>query len=272
MDELKVIVWNMHQKRGNWSCLKSGADLEAAIHLLCEAPRPPRHMEAVGQWRTIGLDDALPLDKPVKREWSTAVASSLHRVTYITDARTDRVYEVPQPLPFKPSRPGTWTAAQVEVGGRLITAIAVYGLMDEWSDASVHRSLSELSPIFDHEDYNKFVVLGGDLNIYANPGPQTPYRRRMIAVVDRINAYGLTDCLTGLRPERLDGLVDCLCGDAECKTHWRTFRRSSEAPGKAIQEDYLFASEAMISHPYECEALGFDHDSDHAPIQATFQI
>ncbi len=34
-----------------------------------------------------------------------------------------------------------------------ITAISLYGLLDEFSDASVHRSLSEVSPVFDDDRY-----------------------------------------------------------------------------------------------------------------------
>jgi len=45
-----------------------------------------------------------------------------------------------------------------------VSAVALYGLMDELSDASVHRSLSELSPVLDDPKYNKQVILGGDLN------------------------------------------------------------------------------------------------------------
>ncbi|MDQ3401441.1 MAG: hypothetical protein M3470_10605 [Chloroflexota bacterium] len=41
-----------------------------------------------------------------------------------------------------------------------VTAVALYGLLDEFSDASVHRSLSELSPIFHDARYNGRVVRG----------------------------------------------------------------------------------------------------------------
>jgi hypothetical protein len=48
-----------------------------------------------------------------------------------------------------------------------VTAISLYGLLDELSDASVHRSLSEVSPIFDDDRYNRLVLLGGDLNTWT---------------------------------------------------------------------------------------------------------
>lgn len=161
----KVVVWNMAHKVGNWGVLSEEPELkDANLSLLCEASRPPAGVEALGLWSTEGLEIALGSDKQVKRPWSTAVASS-HSLTPIGDARVDRSYG--EPLPFEPSRPGSWTAASVDVGGVKVTAISLYGLLDEKSDASVHRSLSELSPIFDHETYGKRLLLGGDLNILA---------------------------------------------------------------------------------------------------------
>src|SRR5262249_54574214 len=92
---------------------------------------------AIGHGSTEGLEAALGPERPVKRRWSTAIVSP-HPMDQITDARIDRYYR--QVLPFEPSRPGTWTAAAVRVDGLQVTAVSLYGLMDERSDASVHRS------------------------------------------------------------------------------------------------------------------------------------
>lgn len=268
---MDVVVWNMQHVRANWKLLGAGGDLEADIHLLCEAPKPPRGTEAIGQWRTIGLADALPLNMPpVTRDWSTSVAART-RPVYLSDARTTREYKVPQLLPFKPSRPGTWTAARVKVGRTTITAVALYGLLDERSDASIHRSLSELSPIFDHRTYGKHVLLGGDFNIFANPRPEAPGWKRHLAVLNRLDAYGLTNCLDGFKRPRPEALKDpCPCGVKVCRRHWRTFRRSLHAPGLAYQEDYLFASKAMVARLQSCRVLPFRPSSDHAPIMTRF--
>src|SRR5437867_12219466 len=112
---MDVIVWNMQQIGDKWKLLRPDNQLEVDIHLLCEAPKPPQGIRAIGQWRTVGLADALPLDKPVRREWSTAVVARTLPV-YLTDARTAREYREPLLLPFKPSRPGTWTAARGNIG------------------------------------------------------------------------------------------------------------------------------------------------------------
>jgi endonuclease/exonuclease/phosphatase family metal-dependent hydrolase len=269
---MDVVVWNMRQNSENWNLLRPGKELGADIHLLCEAPKPPRDVKTVGQWRTLGLAEALPLDKPVIRDWSTAVTAR-RGATLITDARTAREYKERLPLPFKPSRPGTWTAAQVRIGRVKVTAIALYGLLDEKSDDSVHRSLSELSPIFDHRTYGRHILLGGDLNVFANPRPEDPAQARHLAVLTRLEAYGLENCLDRFKRPMSEALADpCPCGVKDCRRHWRTFRRSPRAPGPAYQEDYLFASKAMVARLEHCEVLSFQPSSDHAPVRARFSI
>jgi hypothetical protein len=165
---MKTVVWNMAHKPGNWDLLDEWEELKGAdIALLCEATPSPDGGGVIGHGSTKGLEAALGPDKPIDRPWSTAVGSS-HPLVPITDARVTRRYYKGSLLPFEPSRPGTWTAALVDVEGvGKVTAVSLYGLMDERSDASVHRSLSELSPIFDHEVYRKRLLLGGDLNILA---------------------------------------------------------------------------------------------------------
>jgi hypothetical protein len=71
-------------------------------------------------------------------------------------------------IPFETSRPGSWTAAVVtipEFGD--VTVVSLYGLLDEKSDASVHRSLSELTPLFEDRRYNGMLLVGGDLNTWT---------------------------------------------------------------------------------------------------------
>lgn len=113
-----------------------------------------------------------------------------------------------------------------------MTVISIYGLLDERSDRSVHRSLSELSPIFDHEAYGKYLLLGGDLNILANPRPDDPVRDRHLTVLSRIRAYGLVDCLEKALLERdppRGGLANCPCGLGDGCTHTWTKRVTGSA-------------------------------------------
>lgn len=164
------------------------------------------------------------------------------------------------------------------MGEMAVTAIAVYGLNDEAYESSIHRSLSELSPVFDHEEYGKYLVLGGDFNILA--GKPTPYRGQL--ALERIKAYGLIDCLNeGLLPDRYQDAVrradmdNCQCHLGESCTHTRTFYDKAR-PLVSYQDDYLFASPALASTPRlaSCIALpvGANSPSDHAPIVAVFGV
>ncbi len=84
-----------------------------------------------------------------------------------------------------------------------VTAVSLYGLLDEKSDASVHRSLSELAPVFDDERYNWLLLLGGDLNVWTGRSvPGSAHLDRHQVVLERIKAYGLVDCLERMRPAR----------------------------------------------------------------------
>jgi hypothetical protein len=267
---MDVLVWNMNQKHSNWSLLQNGGDLAADVQIVCEAPKPPRGVEAVGEWRTIGLEEDLPLDRVrCDRPWSTGVIA--RRATSITDARSARAgYRQPALLPFRPSRPGTWTAVEVLMGRARVTVVALYGLLDEKSDASVHRSLSELSPIFDHPRYRKRVILGGDLNVPANLHADDVRWKRCAAVLARLDAYGLVNCVDHAKPSVTDEPFECPCGASPCRRHRRTFWR----PGSAhYQEDYLLVSRDLFDRAFEsCEVLPFRSSSDHAPIRATFAL
>ena len=269
---MKVVMWNMEHKLENWDFLTHSSELaDADITLLCEAPRPPDGgVNALGHWSTKGLDCRCPGTGCQKKKWSTAVKSS-HSMNPVEDARKDRYYG--KPLPFGPSRAGTWTAVRVHMDGVAVTAVSLYGLMDERSDASVHRSLSEISPIFDHEEYGRLLVLGGDLNILAGR-PHREALDRSQVVLARLKAYGLVDCLAEMRPP--GALKDCQCRLGENCTHTWTYRsRHLKRAHIPYQDDYLFASRALAPPRLtSCHAMRFSDDSlsDHAPIIASFQM
>jgi hypothetical protein len=132
---VRVVVWNVANRPAAFDALSS---LEPDVALLNEASPPP---VATGVWRaaTVGRDAK-------RRLWSAAVLSP-HPIAEITDARPSWRGSA-RNVPFVCSRPGSWIAASVEVGaGVTVTAVSLYGLLDEFSDASVHRSLSEISPL-----------------------------------------------------------------------------------------------------------------------------
>ncbi len=217
----------------------------------------------IGGDRTEGRDG-------YRRPWAAAVVSR-HVLTEIDDARATRNGR-PIKVPFVSSRPGSWVASWVQVPDvGDVTAISLYGLMDEKSDGSVHRSLSELAPVFDDERYRGLLLVGGDLNTWTG-WPSGPHLDRDRIVLDRIRAYGLVDCLeTTRRPGRLAG-CPCTFG-ADCM-HTRT-RLDPRYPKIPYQMDYLFASPELAERLNRCSAL--DHDecpspSDHYPIVADFGL
>jgi Endonuclease/Exonuclease/phosphatase family len=284
---IKTVVWNMNHKSwgGNWDVLVEHPDLAGAdIALLCEATDVPERPEAnglraIGNGSTRGLDCRCTgaLDRCTKRRYATAVVSPRPITPMPEDTRTRWGVS----LQFRPSRPGTWTAARVDLGEIRVTAIAIYGLNDENYDSSVHRSLSELSPVFDHPNYGKYLVLGGDLNILAGKrSRRRPYRGQL--VLERIKAYGLIDCLEkALPPDRYEDpagraeMDNCQCGLGEACTHTRTYYDKSR-PQIPYQDDYLFASPELAGagRLVSCTALpvGPGSPSDHAPIVATFEV
>jgi endonuclease/exonuclease/phosphatase family metal-dependent hydrolase len=212
-------------------------------------------------WGTRGLDRK-------RRNWTTAIISP-HPLTEIRDARATSVDGRRPNVRFGNSRPGSWIAGVAELSGdETLTCIAIYGLMDELSDASVHRALSDLGPLFSDERYKLRLVMGGDLNITT----QYPAGRRLEAckaVLSRIEAYGLTDCLAA-KWTGIDEVCGCTLGEA-CR-HTRT-RLDPNHPDVPLQVDYLFASKDLVVGPYVCRTLPMDEwraFSDHAPIVATF--
>ena len=98
-------------------------------------------------------------------------------------------------------------AASVELAsGYQVTAVALYGLMHEFADASVHRSLSEISPLVDDRRYREHLLVGGDLNTSAHWPAGDPFVARDSNVLARFEALGLVDCLAATRPPgRLSG-------------------------------------------------------------------
>lgn len=257
---MRVVVWNVANKQRAFEALGS---LEPDIALLNEAAPPPT---ARGIWRdeTAGRDAK-------RRKWSTAVLTP-HSFPEITDAqpqwRTSK-----RNVPFECSRPGSWVAAAVEVAaGETVTAVALYGLLDELSDSSKHRSLSEISPVLDDRRYRRHVLIGGDFNTGTAWPAGDYFQPRDVNVLGRFEALGLVDCLVAMRPTgRLEGCT-CVFGD-EC-THTRT-RLDPRRPHVPYQTDYLWASRQLAKRLRSCEALATDEwfaNSDHAPILAEFDL
>jgi hypothetical protein len=277
---MKVVAWNMNWKSAdrNWNAFRDGGDLSCDVALLNEATAPPDDLglEVVTEGVTVGLDDVVHEGLKTRR-WATAVASP-HRLENPPDVWALPPKYKDRRSKLKVSRPGAWTAALVKRERRQrITVISLYGLLDERSDASVHRSLSDLTPLFEDERYNEWLLLGGDLNTLCTAPAGSMRLARDQSVLDRITkGFGLVDLLQeSLRRHHPDRgrLAGCKCSlRGECQHTW-TFRRrkTSTVP---YQDDYLFASPRLAERLERCDALPFTptSTSDHAPIVATFNI
>jgi hypothetical protein len=259
-----VVVWNLNEARFRkaraWTILD---ELRGDISLLNEARIPKER--STGYFR--GGDETLGLD-PKVRAWASAVVSPHEIVDLADDVRTSGTLRAP----FANARPGSWTAAVVPVPGvGKVTAVALYGLLDERSDASVHRSLSDLTPLFEDRRYNKQLVLGGDLNTWTG-WPKGSHLARDENVLRRIEAFRLVDCLVAdpSRDER-GPLAGCPCSYGEACRHTRT-RIDRNSPEVPYQMDYLFASPLLAERLVTCATLdvGSDSPSDHFPIRAMF--
>jgi hypothetical protein len=257
---LRVVVWNVARNPAAWPALDR---LEPDLCLLNEAVVPQGRVAIWSEAGTQGRDGK-------RRPWSAAITSRFP-TTAITDARPHWRHGRRE-VPFACSRPGSWVAARVETPFGSLTAVSLYGLMDELSDASVHRSMSECSPLFDDPRYGDRVILGGDLNTGTQwPESEATFNARDRGVLQRIEAYGLTDCIRATRaPGRLQG---CPCTEGQACTHVRT-RRDSRYPDVPYQTDYLFASPRAGFTLASCQVLASEEwfaISDHAPIVADFQ-
>jgi hypothetical protein len=183
-------------------------------------------------------------------------------------------------IPFSNSRPGTWIAATIRMGAESVACVSLYGLIEEITDASMHRSLSEISPIFSDPEYNEAVLLGGDFNISTGLAEPSGRERSKI-VLDRIEAYDLVDCLAEWRKDqRLPPLAGCRCTDEPCRhtlTRLTPNIRDLDVPWperSPIQVDYLFASEALarrLDEVIEIPPGEWERYSDHSPIIAKFR-
>lgn len=262
MASWSVVTWNMNlatkrDPRKNWAFLEDVIAKDVDVALLCEATIRPHTDSIYGSSGTSGRD--------YQRAWSTAIVSK-HGPVEIHDAVAANYMGKPRKhFPFKPSRPGAWTAAQVSLmEGLAVTFISLYGLLDDLSDASVHRSLSDLDPLFTDSRYNEYIVLGGDLNV-STQMPRGPARARSLAVFARLEALGLKGCLEAKwTSER--AIPDCPCELGEECRHVQTKKDDK------YQMDYIFASESLALG--DCFRLDTQPDwrnySDHAPVLARF--
>lgn len=185
----RLATWNLHhafaskaEVSESWRFLES---LEVDIALVQEAKRPP-FAGPVG--RTVGG----------RRNWGSWIVPfgvvALREVPWVR-------LGTPRPKgALVVSHAGTFAAAEVTFArGASTIAISAYGLMNptmngaQKATATLHRSLSDLSPLLDVKRSKGAVVLAGDLNV--SPQIKEPDTAAHEALIQRIKAFGMRDCL-----------------------------------------------------------------------------
>ena len=196
-----AMVWNMNWNQNNQAAKDAyiqdllrrySVDVallnEARISLLTKWQKADPGAVLFNAEGTVGKD--------YTRKVYSAAVHSKHGAVEIRAARAKSLRGRRPKIDFARanSRPGSWIAATVPSEKGPVSCISLYGFCDELGDASMHRSLSEVSPILSDPDYCDLVLLGGDFNTFtghALPG----HAERDRVTLERIEAYGLVDCL-----------------------------------------------------------------------------
>ena len=251
---MRIVCWNMNhwrrtpaERKSAWQFL---TQLKPDVALLQEAVPGDDTGTANVVFRSQGIGSSRP--------WGSAVVSFGKPAVAVAEVRSR--YSK-RPANLHQTLAGSLAIAQV---GDL-TLISHYGAIENgYAVTTVHRQLSDLTPLFD-SSLGRRVVLGGDLNITSQF--EEPDRRRHQNVLDRLASLGMVDCLALDRPPR-PKLEGCPCTDSPCR-HVRTLRHDkSDTPW---QKDYIFVSETLAGVVKSCFALDSgDPDpwqfSDHCPV------
>lgn len=248
---LRIVIWNMNHsfRRGQpeeqWAFLDS---LEPTIALVQETP--PR----------AGNRNAILHEVQGRQGLYTGIVA--YKGVTLNEIPTVPLGQDPGPGALEASHPGSFVVARADLGsGLVVTVVSIYGVMKavltnvEYATTTVQRTLSDLTPILDVNPSQEAVVLGGDINVTPQIRP-VRYRAAHVAIIDRIKAFGMTDCLGKFN----EGYV-------------RTLRHQNRPDSTPYQNDWIFASKKLV--PLSCRAIDTEAAwalSDHCPVLAEFEV
>ena len=171
------------------------------------------------------------------RRWCSAIAAWNVGVQPLSDeGRCEPLYV---------SQKGAYAVGVVTVNDTSVVVASVYALWDygwlpqgakpRYAHTSLHRAISDLTPVLDTAIHGMPVILGGDFNT-SSQFP-SPHREAFRTVHDRLSGLGLHNVSLGPEDELLDG---CPCADERCR-HLQTYE--GLVP---YQDDYLYVSENLV--------------------------
>lgn len=269
---MRVAAWNLN--RASWSTrgrFTNGEEhLEAAwgelallgvdLALVQEAAPPPDGLgnppdftvpDRSARWRSLPGS---------RRSWCSAVASWERELTPV-----EHSLEFGEPLHV--SHEGSYAVGAVSWRGAPLTVASIYALWDYagltpgerplYAETSLHRTISDLTPVIDARR-RRSVIVGGDFN--ASTQFSTPHRDAYRVVHERMRSLGLVNLTVRPADEELE---DCPCEDEPC-LHVRTYDI-----GAPYQNDYIYATPdvaAAARFSREERSPVAEAVSDHFPV------
>ena len=250
-----------------WTYLES--EIRPDVALLQEAHPTSSHSGVV--FRAGGILDERG-DKPKDLGWGSAVVSFGPTLRGIESAIGPFR---PEPNPILRTFPGCVAVAEVQAPTSLVV-VSAYGLIDRgYADSTVHRILSDLTPLID-ERRSRRMVIAGDLNITTQwsskhrsflKGRHEECLARDLNLMNRFEALGFHNVVV-----RTNGpLSGCECQAGDSCRHVQTQRHDrSTFPW---QNDYIFVTDDILKCKPTVEV--FDRDeawelSGHCPLVIEF--
>lgn len=249
---LRFVSWNMShwqrtpaQREAAWTYL---ASLRPDVALLQEAVPSKGLGENTYVYQSSGIGPT--------RKWGSLLVSY---VGPVTEVRTARSKHSRKDADLHRTYPGSLAIA--EVAG--LVGISWYGIIEDgYAVTTVHRQLSDLTPLID-SPLGRKLIIAGDLNISSQFTGMDGRRHRNL--LERFTTLDLVDCFALNRPAR-KSLSECPCADQPC-LHVQT----QQHPRSNIpwQNDYFFVSSKLASQVRACYAVDGEEawqHSGHRPI------
>jgi len=274
---IRIATWNMdHWRRSKelreqaWNLLQRVARPDIA--LVQEAYPRGRGLSQV--FRETGIRDDRS-EPPRDLNWGSAVVSFGPQIRGIEHAVGPFDGE---PAKLLRTYPGSVAIAEIATESPIIV-VSAYGAIDHgYAESTVHRILSDLTPLID-ERRGRGIIVAGDLNITTQwsakhksflRGRQDECLARDLNLFERFKALGLHNVVVRTQAGQLEG-CDCNLGIA-CK-HFQTQRHERSTFPR--QNDYFFLSEDLLEQPFSVEVLDRDDFwklSSHCPVVVEFGL